>query len=71
MPDAIFGGAGWMGTKLPKVLNRNFTFKLLIVRDLSSPEAGKSLQKYRLEIFKLLIMRDLSFSGIAKRREKY
>jgi hypothetical protein len=41
------------------------------MRDLSSSQIGKSLQKQRMEISKLLIMRGLSFLGIAKRREKY
>src|SRR5277367_1969356 len=41
------------------------------MRDLSSSEVGKSLQRYRVEILKLLIMRELRFSGTAKRREKY
>jgi hypothetical protein len=46
-------------------------FKLLIMRDLSRLEAGKTVQKHRVAIFKLLIMQDLSFSGRAKRRKKY
>jgi hypothetical protein len=54
-----------------EVSNRNSKLKLLVMRDLSSSEVGRSLQKYRTEICKLLIMRDLIFSGIGKRREKY
>jgi hypothetical protein len=67
----IICGEGVASGSAPKVSNRNSTLKLLILRDLSFLEVGKSPQKYRREIIKLLILRGLSFSGSAKRREKY